>query len=212
MSITLDRDRDSSLRSERQVHFDLDEYFGLDYTYQYFRPEWRNWQTRTTQNRVSLTDMWVRFPPSASSKKSFAPIIPDNGPDLDQARCVFLGSSMRKLPLLLIILAASIGLGLFIGWVVWPVNFVENAPSELRSDWKDEAIWMAAQSFAFDGDLELAQTRLARLGSDDLGRLVLDRAERAIDQKFPALQIKYMARLAAAFGATSPRLDPYLQP
>ena len=27
-------------------------------------PEWRNWQTRTTQNRVP-SGVWVRFPPSA---------------------------------------------------------------------------------------------------------------------------------------------------
>jgi hypothetical protein len=119
---------------------------------------------------------------------------------------------MRKFPLFFIFLLLGIGLGLFVGWVVWPVNVVENPPSDLRSDWKDEAIWLAAQAFAYDGDLELAQTRLAPLGSDDLGRLVLDRAEQAIDQKFPALQIKYMARLAAAFGATSPQVNVYLRP
>jgi hypothetical protein len=119
---------------------------------------------------------------------------------------------MRKLPLLFISLLFGIGLGLLVGWFVWPVNVVENPPSDLRSDWKDEAIWLAAQAFAYDGDLELAQTRLAPLGSDDLGHLVLDRAERAIDQKFPALQVKYMARLAAAFGATSLQLDAYLRP
>ena len=119
---------------------------------------------------------------------------------------------MRKLPLLFIFLAIGLGLGLFIGWVVWPVNIIEAPPADLRSDWKAETIWLAAQAFAYDGDLELAQTRLAPLGSDDLGRLVLDRAERAIEQKFPAQQIKYLARLAAAFGATSPRLDGYLRP
>jgi hypothetical protein len=27
-------------------------------------PEWRNWQTRTTQNRVSK-DVWVQVPPPA---------------------------------------------------------------------------------------------------------------------------------------------------
>jgi hypothetical protein len=119
---------------------------------------------------------------------------------------------MRKLLPLIISLFAGIGLGLFIGWYAWPVNFTETAPADLRSDWKDEAIWMAAQAFAYDGDLELAQTRLAPLGSNDLGRLVLDRAEHAIDHKLPAIQVAYLARLAAALGATSPRLKPYLQP
>jgi hypothetical protein len=119
---------------------------------------------------------------------------------------------MRKILLLVGSLAIGISLGLFIGWYAWPVNFTETAPADLRSDWKDEAIWMAAQSFAYDGDLELAQTRLASLGSNDLGALVLDRAEHAINQQLPAIQITHLARLAAALGATSPHFQPYLQP
>lgn len=30
-----------------------------------FRPEWWNWQTRTTQNRVLVKGMWVQVPPLA---------------------------------------------------------------------------------------------------------------------------------------------------
>ncbi|HET7375904.1 MAG TPA: hypothetical protein VFK30_04290 [Anaerolineae bacterium] len=119
---------------------------------------------------------------------------------------------MRKVLFLFSSSVLGLGLGLLIGWFVWPVNIVETSPADLRTDWKDEAIWMAAQAFAYDGDLELAQTRLAPLGSSDLGRLVLDRAELAIDQKLSANQITQLARLAAAFGATSPRLAPYLHP
>jgi hypothetical protein len=119
---------------------------------------------------------------------------------------------MRKILLLVSSLAIGIGLGLFMGWYAWPVNITETSPADLRSDWKAEVIWMAAQSFAYDGDLELAQTRLAPLGSNDLGLLVLDRAKLAIDQKLPRIQVAYLAKLAAALGATSPRLKPYLQP
>jgi hypothetical protein len=119
---------------------------------------------------------------------------------------------MRKLLQALIGLGLGLSLGLFIGWYVWPVNFTETSPAILRQDWKDEAIWMAAQAFAYDRDLEAAQARLAPLGTTDVGQLVLDRAERAIDQKFPPVQITYLARLAAAFGARSARLDPYLNP
>ena len=119
---------------------------------------------------------------------------------------------MRKLLLLVSSLAIGLGFGLFVGWYAWPVNFTETSPADLRSDWQAEAIWMAAQAFAYDGDLELAQARLAPLGSNALGSLVLDRAEHAIEQKLPAIQISYLARLAAALGATSPRLRPYLQP
>jgi hypothetical protein len=82
----------------------------------------------------------------------------------------------------------------------------------MRQDWKDEAIWLAAQAFAYDRDLEAAQARLRPLGTDDLGVSVLERAEKAIAQNLAPLQITHLARLAAALGARSERTDPYLNP
>ena len=119
---------------------------------------------------------------------------------------------MRKIIFALIALAAGIGLGLLIGWYVWPVSYTESAPMRMRQDWKDEAVWLAAQAFAYDHDLEAAQARLRVLGSDDLGKLVLDRTEKAITQNLSRLQIAHLARLAAALGARSANTDPYLSP
>ena len=119
---------------------------------------------------------------------------------------------MRKILFTLIALAAGIGLGLLVGWYVWPVTYTESAPTRMRQDWKDEAIWMAAQAFAYDRDLEAAQSRLRPLGSDDLGQLVLERAEKAIAQNLPAQHITSLARLAAALGVRSAHNDPYLNP
>ena len=119
---------------------------------------------------------------------------------------------MRKLIFTLIALVAGVGLGLLIGWYVWPVTYTESAPTRMRQDWKDEAVWLAAQAFAYDRDLEAAQARLRPLGSDDLGQLVLDRAEKAIAQNLDRQQIAHLVRLAAALGARSDRTDPYLSP
>lgn len=119
---------------------------------------------------------------------------------------------MRKLVLAGLAFAIGLSAGLAFGWYVWPVTFTEAAPSRLRQDWKDEAIWMAAQAFAYDRDLDAAQARLAPLGSEDPGQLVLDRAERARQQNWPASQITHLARLAAALGARSPQLDRFLNP
>jgi hypothetical protein len=119
---------------------------------------------------------------------------------------------VRKIIFTLIALAAGIGLGLLIGWYVWPVTYTESAPTRMRQDWKDEAVWLAAQAFAYDRDLEAAQARLRPLGSEDLGPLVLDRAEKAIAQNLSKPQIAHLARLAAALGARSARTDPYLSP
>lgn len=119
---------------------------------------------------------------------------------------------MRKILFTLIALVAGIGLGLVVGWYVWPVTYTESAPMRMRQDWKDEAIWMAAQAFAYDRDLEAAQARLRPLGADDLGALVLERTEKAITQNLPTQHITSLARLAAALGARSERTDTYLSP
>ncbi len=119
---------------------------------------------------------------------------------------------MRKILFVLIALIAGVGVGLILGWYVWPVNYTEAAPSRMRQDWKDEAIWMAAQAFAYDRNLEAAQARLSPLGFDDLGQAVLRRAELAIDQNLSPRHITSLARLAAALGARAPRTDPYLSP
>ncbi len=119
--------------------------------------------------------------------------------------------AMRKIVFGLMALALGLGAGALLGWYVWPTN-AQAAPDQLRQDWKNEAIWMAAQAYAYNHDLEAALARLSPLGHEDVGALVRDRAEVALDQNWPAHQIAYLARLAAALGARSPRLDPYLTP
>ena len=99
-----------------------------------------------------------------------------------------------------------------VGWYVWPVTYTESAPTRLRQDWKDEAIWMAAQAFAYDRDLEAAQARLRPLGSDDLGESGVGACRQSHRAKLVRQQIANLARLAAAFGARSERTDPYLNP
>lgn len=116
----------------------------------------------------------------------------------------------RLLPTL-IGLAFGIGIGLFVGWYAWPATFTGSSPSVLAPGWKNETIWMAAQAFAYDGDLEAASGRLAPVfGSVDLGPIVLARAERAVVDGLLPGEIAHLARLAAAYGARSSRTDPYL--
>jgi hypothetical protein len=119
---------------------------------------------------------------------------------------------MRRIILGLLSLAVGLGAGALIGWYVWPATTTQAAPDQLRQDWKNEAVWMAAQAYAYDHDLEAALARLSPLGREDVGRVVRDRAETAFEQNWPADQIGYLARLAAALGSRSARLDPYLTP
>src|SRR5512139_3429632 len=65
--------RIGELLGKRDVH--LDRLAVFDYTLPR-KPEWRNRQTRTTQNRVP-SGVWVRFPPSAHSDYSTRPLSPE---------------------------------------------------------------------------------------------------------------------------------------
>ena len=78
---------------------------------------------------------------------------------------------MRKLVFGLIALAVGLGAGALIGWYVWPITTPPAQPDQLRQDWKDEVVWMAAQAYAYDHDLEAALTRLSPLGAEDVGAL-----------------------------------------
>jgi hypothetical protein len=117
----------------------------------------------------------------------------------------------RRLLSIFIGLAIGIGIGLFTGWYAWPVTYSGAPASALAPGWKSETIWMAAQAFAYDGDLEAASGRLAPVfGNTDLGPIILARAEKAIDDRYPPSAIAHIGRLAAAYGARSPRVDAYL--
>jgi hypothetical protein len=55
--------------------------------------------------------------------------------------------------------------GLFYGWVVNPVRYVDTTPDTLRIDYKSDYVLMVAEAYGAENDLALAVRRLALLGS-----------------------------------------------
>lgn len=66
-----------------------------------------------------------------------------------------------------ILLAALLGLiiGLFYGWRIAPVEYVDLAPNTLRADYRADYVLMVAEAYQQESDLDLAARRLASLGS-----------------------------------------------
>lgn len=60
-------------------------------------------------------------------------------------------------------LAIGIVIGLVIGWGLWPVQFTNADPSDLRTSYKDESVRMIAAAYAKSGDLAQAKLRLSQL-------------------------------------------------
>jgi hypothetical protein len=106
---------------------------------------------------------------------------------------------MRIKPLYLLIgIAIGIAGGLVFGWVVSPVEYVNTAPSSLRADYRTDYILMTAQSFAEDGDLALAQRRLAALGPHPPLDEVIAAIEYATQHSFSNADLQVLNQLGMA--------------
>jgi hypothetical protein len=63
-------------------------------------------------------------------------------------------------------------LGVFYGWVINPVRYVDTAPVSLRQDYKADYALMAAEIYTQENSLPLATVRLERLGASSALRAV----------------------------------------
>jgi hypothetical protein len=58
-----------------------------------------------------------------------------------------------------------------LGWIVWPVQYVDTTPEMLRSDIQLDYLRMAVDSYSVNGDAVLARSRFEALGDDKLDLL-----------------------------------------
>ncbi len=74
----------------------------------------------------------------------------------------------RKARWIAFLVAIVLGLaaGLYYGWAISPVAYVDTAPNTLREDYKADFVLMVAEAYQADGDLEAARQALALLGDD----------------------------------------------
>lgn len=70
----------------------------------------------------------------------------------------------RPLVIAVVGLVAGLALGLFLGWVVWPVQFVDATPAYLRADLQEDYLRMTIDSYRVSGDVNQAVQRWQALG------------------------------------------------
>ena len=70
-------------------------------------------------------------------------------------------------------LLAGVVIGVLIGWVFWPVNYVDTDIMDLRAGYQDDYILMVADTYYLDGDLARAQERLAKLADDGVSSRII---------------------------------------
>ncbi len=115
---------------------------------------------------------------------------------------------------LLIGLAVGAGLGLFIGWVVSPVQYVQSPMADLSRRYKDEYTVMVASAYQVDGDLTEALRRLKPLGASNIPLYVRDVTERYISESGPGQEtdIRSLVALSRALGYYTPPMEPFTVP
>ena len=119
-----------------------------------------------------------------------------------------LAMTGRRLPwdiLLALILGLALGLGY--AWVIAPVQVIDSAPEALRADFKDQYRAVIAASYAANGNLTRAQSRLALLGDADIFQSLSAQAQQllAAGQTRESQQV---AGLASALQGLAPTVAP----
>lgn len=111
---------------------------------------------------------------------------------------------------LLLGLLVGIGLGLFLGWVAWPIEFSEADPTILEEEYQRDYALMIAAAYSLDQDLPAAQQRLNSLGRTDTEEWLLTVLIDQILAGGSEQEIRELVSLSNALGLYSPAMEPYL--
>jgi MFS superfamily sulfate permease-like transporter len=108
-------------------------------------------------------------------------------------------------------LLVGVGIGLYLGWVQFPVQFIDSAASSLAQTHKDDYTLMIAAGYAADEDLDGAIERLRVLGIQDVPSYVQATTERLISNSRGVEEIRLLVNLAEGMGRLTPMMEPYRQ-
>ncbi|MBN2390757.1 MAG: hypothetical protein JXR84_08540 [Anaerolineae bacterium] len=117
---------------------------------------------------------------------------------------------MKRLLWFIVGIALGIGLALIIGWGLLPVQRANSSPAMLRHDYQEEYLRLIAAAYLVDGDLTLAQQRLAAL-QPDATMFLVEVTELWITQGKSDAILTPLAQLARDLGVSTSPMQPYLQ-
>ena len=88
-------------------------------------------------------------------------------------------------------------IGLLIAYVISPVEYIDTAPSSLRSDAKENLRGLIALAYKADGDLARARSRLALLQDANPMQVLADQAQRMLAKNTSPDEARALAQMAA---------------
>jgi len=115
----------------------------------------------------------------------------------------------RRALLVLAGLAVGLGIGVFLGWNVWPVEYYDTDLPLLHPSYKFEYAVMVGAAYELNGNWEQASERLAALDQDDVGIWLRDLIHRAIADGRDPIKIRHLIRLAEPLGVRTEIMEPF---
>jgi hypothetical protein len=104
----------------------------------------------------------------------------------------------------------GIGLGLYYGWVVSPVQFYDTTPGTLRIDYQADYVLMVAEAYAREQDAMLAVERLYLLGAANPVEKVQEATVFAVQAGYAPEDLALMRELGEVVRTWNSALDPAL--
>lgn len=115
---------------------------------------------------------------------------------------------MRRWFFFIVSIAIGFSLGLYYGWVINPVKYIDLSPAALREDYRTDYVLMVAEAFQADGDLDLAARRLAVFGEFPPGEIVRQAMIFAAKAPYADSDQILLSQLASALQAWNPGASP----
>ena len=114
---------------------------------------------------------------------------------------------MGRWILFFITIAIGAAAGLYYGWAVNPVRYVDVTPNTLATDYKTDYVLMVAEAYRADADLDQAMHRLAFLGDPVPLQSVINAIDYAEQAPYADSDLAMMRSLADALRAWNPALE-----
>jgi hypothetical protein len=101
----------------------------------------------------------------------------------------------------LLIILIGLGLGLFYGWVISPVEYVDTSPDSLRADYRADYALMVAEAYQQQPDPAFAARQLAFLGSEPPAQIAASALEFARQNGYDSADLQLLQNLVTALQA-----------
>ncbi|MDX9953676.1 MAG: hypothetical protein RBT75_06250 [Anaerolineae bacterium] len=118
---------------------------------------------------------------------------------------------MKRGWLLLIGILLGLGLGFLFGWGLWPVQYYDTSPAQLRTDYRDEYLRLVALSYQVEQDLSQARTRLTVMGDSAPFPQLVAQIEAWMTEGASRAFLEPLVELAHDLGVDSPAMHTYLE-